>query len=90
MNTQIKDALKDVINQKFILKKEIIRLHEFNAQLRVQSSLGPEILNKLGHKADQLPILNPINDDNDDKLGVGFANLNIIGKDTKKVSHAEF
>ena len=48
-NKNLQATIEDLTEQKFNLHDEFIKLKEYAAKLRVQASLGPEVLEKLGH-----------------------------------------
>ena len=48
-NKNLQTTIEDLTEQKFELHDEFIKLKEYTAKLRVQASLGPEVLEKLGH-----------------------------------------
>ena len=48
-NKNLQATIEDLTEQKFNLHDEFIKLKEYTTKLRVQASLGPEVLEKLGH-----------------------------------------
>lgn len=56
-NMKLQELLDEALNVQYDLKVEAISLKEKNTKLHVQAALGPEMLEKLGHKQDLLSVI---------------------------------